>query len=342
MASFDDKLCDSGSEYGDAEDFNSSQYLITSDKKRKGSPLGDNPIKKQNSLPDISKLVGKDRKKVPPKSFSENLKLTLHDPAFSQTISPVLCDMLTPLIQETIKSSVAAAIDCLRETILQPILDKNNKLQEALNKQSAKIEQQQNIIIEQGKQLSVNNDIIIELEAENRLLSGELDDLKVNLNDLEQYGRRNSLRFHNLNMDLSLREGAMIDSMAQFINKSLLANEDSITAKDIERCHPIGRKVGTRKPQIIVKFASYQIKSKVFASKTKLKGHPDRVFLTEDLTSKNHSVIKSLLELRKARKISSFWTSNGKILAKVTPEGSIVSLNITDDIAQKLGVENDV
>ena len=80
----------------------------------------------------------------------------------------------------------------------------------------------------------------------------------------------------------------------------------------------------------------------MFASKTKLKGNPDRVFLTEDLTSNNHSVIKSLLELRKARKISSFWTSNGKILAKVTPESSIVSLNITDDIAQKLGVENDV
>ena len=35
-------------------------------------------------------------------------------------------------------------------------------------------------------------------------------------------------------MDLSLREGAMIDNMAQFSNKSLLANEDSITAKDIE------------------------------------------------------------------------------------------------------------
>ena len=139
-------------------------------------------------------------------------------------------------------------------------------------------------------------------------------------------------------MDLSLREGAMIDNMAQFINKSLLANEDSITAEDIERCHSIGKKVGTRKPQIIVKFASYLIKSKVFASKTKLKGHPDRVFLTEDLTSKNYSVIKSLLELRKARKISSCWTSNGKILAKLTTEGS----NITDDIAQKLGVENDV
>ena len=146
----DDRICDSGSEYGDAEDFSLSQYT-PGDKKRKGSPLTDNPIKKQNSLPDISKLVGKDRKKIPPKSFSENLRLTLHDPAFSQTISPVLCDMLAPLIQETIKSSVTSAIECLRETILQPILDNNNKLQECLNQQSVKIDQQEKIILEQGQ-----------------------------------------------------------------------------------------------------------------------------------------------------------------------------------------------
>ena len=337
----DDRICDSGSEYGDAEDFSLSQYT-PGDKKRKGSPLTDNPIKKQNSLPDISKLVGKDRKKIPPKSFSENLRLTLHDPAFSQTISPVLCDMLAPLIQETIKSSVTSAIECLRETILQPILDNNNKLQESLNQQSVKIDQQEKIIIEQGRQLSINNDIIIELEAENRLLSTELDDMKVGLNDLEQYGRRNSLRFHNLNMDPSLKECDMIHSMTKFINKSLLDTGENISDRDIERCHPIGRKVGTRKPQIIVKFSSYKIRSKVFANKTKLKGHPDRVFLTEDLTSKNHSVIKSLLELRKSKKINSFWTTNGKILAKVTPESTVVTLNIADDIAQKLGVDTNV
>ena len=67
----DDRICDSGSEYGDAEDtINLSQYT-PSDKKRKGSPLSDNPIKKINSLPDISKLAGKDKKKVPPKSFQK-------------------------------------------------------------------------------------------------------------------------------------------------------------------------------------------------------------------------------------------------------------------------------
>ena len=138
------------------------------------------------------------------------------------------------------------------------------------------------------------------------------------LNDLEQYGRGNSLRFHNLDMDLSLKEGEMIHSMAGFINTTILANEENISDRDIERCHPISKKVGTRKPQIIVKFTSYKTRAKVYANKTKLKGHPDKTFLTEDLTSKNHSVIKSLLELRKAKRINSFWTSNGKILAKVT------------------------
>ena len=338
----DDRICDSGSEYGDAEDtINTSQNTLTpSDKKRKGSPLADNPIKKINSLPDISKLVGKEKKKAPPKSFSENLKLTLHDPTLNQTISPVLFEMLTPLIQETIRYSIDSAILGLRETILQPILDNNQKLQDSINKQNIKIEEQRNIIIEQGKELSVNKDIITELEAENRLLSAEIDDLKIGLNDLEQYGRRNSLRFHNLDMDLSLKEGEMIHSLVGFINNTILTNEEKISDNDIERCHPIGKKVGTRKPQIIVKFTSYKTRAKVFANKTKLKGHPNKTFLTEDLTSKNHTVIKSLLELRKAKRINSFWTSNGKILAKVSPEAALVTLDFTDDISQKLGIRD--
>ena len=49
-----------------------------------------------------------------------------------------------------------------------------------------------------------------------------------------------------------------------------------------------------------------------------------------------------LLELRKSKKINSFWTTNGKILAKVTPESTVVTLNIADDIAQKLGVDTNV
>ena len=82
-------------------------------------------------------------------------------------------------------------------------MDTNIKLQESAKKQNKTIQQQQENLEEQGRQLSVNQDIITELEAENQFLSSELDSMKLNLNNLEQYGRRNSLRFNNLTIDCS-------------------------------------------------------------------------------------------------------------------------------------------
>ena len=142
----------SDSELGEMDDTSLSFSQYMPDKKRKGSPLTDNRIKKQNSLPDISKLTTKEKKKIPPKTFSDNLKMTLNDSAFSQSITPVLCEMMAPLLQETIKSSIESAIESLKLTILQPILDTNIKLQESVKKQFKK-----------KRQLSVNQDIITEL-----------------------------------------------------------------------------------------------------------------------------------------------------------------------------------
>ena len=315
-----------------------SQYIP--DKKRKGSPLTDNPMKKQNSLPDISKFTAKDKRKLPPKTFSDNLKMTLNDTTFSKSIAPVLSDMMAPLIQETIKSSVASAIESLKTSILQLILETNKKLQESVNKQDIKIQQQQEKIKEQGRQLSVNKDIITELEAENRLLCSELASMKLNINNLEQYGRRNSLRFNNLTIDTSHKEEDMIHGVVRFINDNMMSNGEKINDQDVERCHPIGRKIRGRTPQVIVKFSSYKTKTKMFANKTKLKGHSDRTFVTEDLTNLNHGVVKSLLELRKSRKINSFWTSNGKILVKKTQETSPVVINFMDDIPFKLNLSD--
>ena len=206
MASISMDRGGSDSEQGELDDSSLSLSQYIPDKKRKGSPLTDNPMKKQNSLPDISKLTAKDKRKLPPKTFSDNLKMTLNDTTFSKSIAPVLSDMMAPLIQETIKSSVASAIESLKTSILQPLLETNKKLQESVNKQDIKIQQQQEKIKEQGRQLSVNKDIITELEAENRLLCSELDSMKINVNNLEQYGRRNSLRFNNLTIDTSQKE----------------------------------------------------------------------------------------------------------------------------------------
>ena len=66
--------------------------------------------------------------KFPPKTFPDNIKMTLNDETFSKSIAPVLSDMMTPLVQESIASSVTSAIKSLKTTILQLILETSKKL----------------------------------------------------------------------------------------------------------------------------------------------------------------------------------------------------------------------
>ena len=57
----------SDSELGEMDDTSLHDYMP--DNKRKGSPLTDNPIKKQNSLPDMRKLTLEKKRKIHPKLF---------------------------------------------------------------------------------------------------------------------------------------------------------------------------------------------------------------------------------------------------------------------------------
>ena len=62
----------------------------------------------------------------------------------------------------------------------------------------------------------------------------------------------------------------------------------SVTADETERCHPLGN-------QVIVKSKYYKSKAVVFSAKGKLKNNPESIFMTEDLTKNNHSIVKRLL-----------------------------------------------
>ena len=79
-----------------------------------------------------------------------------------------------------------------------------------------------------------------------------------------------------------------------------------VSADEIERAHPLGQK------QIIVKFKSYKTKAVVYKAKSSLKDNGDGIFMTEDLTKRNHAIIKQLLLLKISDKIHSFWTVDGK------------------------------
>ena len=271
-------------------------------------------------MPDLNKMMSKD-KKGGGIAFSDMVKMTFSEPSFVKTITPLLYDMMSPLISKTIEASVATTVDAavksVQSNVVKEMVESNKKLQKSVAEQTRVIQNQEKIIKRQEDLLNEKNDTIEQLECQLSAMSLELDSVTAELNDLEQYGRRNSIRINNLKLLAPPKDEAdLTKTVTHFLNEMVLKDARPLRTNDIDRCHFVGRATGKRSRQIIMKFHSYHDKNRVFAAKSKLKGNPSKTFITEDLTSRNHAVVKELLSMKTKDEIDSFWTSNGRVFAK--------------------------
>ena len=101
---------------------------------------------------------------------------------------------------------------------------------------------------------------IKELKESNSKLIERVSDLEFGLEDLEQYGRRTSLRFHNVPSENCTDD---TDSVVVKICQEMGVN---INTDDINRSHPIGRPRNNKR-QIICRFRNWKIKNKVYSAK---------------------------------------------------------------------------
>ena len=83
--------------------------------------------------------------------------------------------------------------------------------------------------------------------------------------------------------------------------------------RDIERTHQIGEPKKTRGkiPPIIVKFARYNDRNRVFRNEKKLKGQ--KISITESLTKIR---MDKLRQAKETYRFTNVWTINGNILLK--------------------------
>ena len=96
----------------------------------------------------------------------------------------------------------------------------------------------------------------------------KVEDLEKKIERQEQYSRRNCIIIHGLKEE---KNESTNDKVVKLFREEL--NED-VLLEDLDRTHRIGKKKdSSSKPHpIIVKFARYNIREKVFKSKKKLKG----------------------------------------------------------------------
>jgi DNA repair ATPase RecN len=108
--------------------------------------------------------------------------------------------------------------------------------------------------------------------------------------ELEQYGRVNFLRFHNVSVNQD-----QIQQTDETVLKICKDNLDIDLCKDdIQRSHIIGRINHLDKAQISCRFRHWQIKNQVYRAKRKLRPSNQKIVITEDLTNYRRRIINHL------------------------------------------------
>ena len=171
------------------------------------------------------------------------------------------------------------------------------------------------------KQLEINSGKILDLEvstdrnsAEMKAMQDKITSLedKCNsalseLNQLEQYSRRNCLRIFGVEEHPNENTDASVcDLASKFLGFEL-------NPSDIDRSHRIGKKGDQGKPRaIIVKFQNYKARELYIKNRRKLKG--TKFVIQEDLTRAN----QQLLQATKSNPlVKSAWSHDGSIIALI-------------------------
>lgn len=99
------------------------------------------------------------------------------------------------------------------------------------------------------------------------ILEMKVAKLERRLDDLDQNGRRQSIRLYNVNLPEARKCEAVV---LELLNNALPEGEP-FTNSDIERCHPIEKSNKNGNRQVIVKLQSYKMKAKAYAARFTLK-----------------------------------------------------------------------
>ena len=155
-----------------------------------------------------------------------------------------------------------------------------------------------------------------------------VETLKREMNDIQQYSRRNSVRVFGIPETANeVTDVLVIDAVTKHLNCPL-------SVDDIDRSHRSGKPRASSGPgnnipkprPILVKFCSYRKKAQIMKVKRKLKN--TGLSIHEDLTTKNYDL---LMKASKNSKVVAAWSVDGRIIAslKTNRDGHTVKKVIT-------------
>ena len=191
-------------------------------------------LKRSSSSPNVSEMMTGLSKSC--STDLESLRMediivnSFQKDSFIAKISPVISLIIQPAVMAAFNTAVANAVSAIEKSVILPLRKQNKQLSEKvdviernLKLKSDKVEALEYELKSKVAETEQKNEIITNLQR-------DISSLQKKADDLEQHGRRTSLRFFNITAEGD-RESAVLD----IINKRL---KMAVSSKDIERCHP--------------------------------------------------------------------------------------------------------
>lgn len=207
-------------EFVDAESEPASKDKRKYDDRGSTGSETETPISKTTRLDSIQEPLDTCTKPKKPGSlsFADMVYQTFNTKSFVESMAPVLANIMAPIIQSTVN----VAISELKDGILGPLMETNGKLCETVQSQNEIIDQQKHLLNSQQNKIEK-----LETDLKNLYVANE--DLSYQVNDLEQYGRRNSVRIYNLPVpNLVQSETDLTEHVVQFINSEVLKPDNDL------------------------------------------------------------------------------------------------------------------
>ena len=191
---------------------------------------------------------------------------------------------------------------------------KNSQIkgEEHLRELTKFIEFANNRFDEYEKEKKEKDELIKNLRKDVNDMAGIIDNLSLGLDRPEQYSRQNCLLLHNIPETSNENTD---DLVIKTVNEELL---EAITINEIDGSHRLGKSQAGKIRPVIVKFARYHTRNKLFRKKKLLKGK--QVSITESLTKRRMAELK---EAREKHGFHDVWTSDGKIMYKDNSDNKI-------------------
>lgn len=217
-------------------------------------------------------------------------------------------------------------------------LSKFNELLDSISNDESALHQAISLILNKDVYKNALTEVLV---PEVTSLRTEVNDLKLRIDDMEQYTRRNCLKFSGIPENPKDNTDQLVLNVVN--NLVLKEDEEKITIKDISRSHRVGKfnsHSHSRPRDIIVKFVSYRDRARIYGNKRNLKAYnnnptkkTDPIYINEALTRTRSELFRKTRELVKLRKINSSWTYDGRIFCKLNGvSGKKVTISSAEDL----------